>query len=135
MAGPELVLYLPIVLGARIHIGDLERDRRARGDLPAALVGENAGEDAHLVRLLALGGVARLAGLALVEIGLDLGLGDGDAGRAAVHHAADRRPVALAPGGDAEEMTETIVRHGPSYARMSLLCHYRRSRFAGFTLR
>ena len=41
------------------------------------LIREHAGEDAHLVGLLALGGVARLAGLALVEIGLDLGLGDG----------------------------------------------------------
>ena len=77
-----------------------------------SLIGEHAGEDAHLVGLLALGGVLRLARFALVEIGLDLGLGDGDAGRAAIDHAADRRPVAFAPGGDAEQMAETVVRHG-----------------------
>jgi hypothetical protein len=79
--------------------------------LLAGLVGENAGENAHLVRLLPLRGVARLARTALVEIGLDLRLFDRDARRAAVNHAADRRPVALAPGGDAEEMAEAVVRH------------------------
>ena len=63
VARAELVLDLPIVLGARIDIVDLERDRRAGGHLRARrLVGEHAGEDAHLVGLLALGGVARLTG-------------------------------------------------------------------------
>jgi hypothetical protein len=38
----------------------------------------------------------------LVEIGLDVGDVELDARRAAIDHAADRRPVALAPGGDAE---------------------------------
>ena len=42
--------------------------------------------------------------------GLDhLLLGDGDARRAAVDDAADGRTVALAPGGDAEKMTESVV--------------------------
>ena len=117
MTGAELVLDVPVVLGARVDILDLERDRRAGGHLLSArLVGEDAGEDAHLVRLLALGGEARLAGLALVEIGLDVGDVELDAGRAAIDHAADRRPVAFAPGGDAEEMAETVVRHGLNVA-------------------
>ena len=112
VTGAELVLDLAVVLRARVDIGDLERDRRAGGHLRARrLVGEHAGEDAHLVGLLALGGVARLAWLALVEIDLDVGLGERDAGRAAVDHAADRRPVAFAPGGDAEEMAEAVVGH------------------------
>ena len=117
MAGAELVLDLAVVLGPRVDVLDLERDRRAGGHLLAArLVGEHAGEDAHLVGLLALGGVARLAGLPLVEIGLDVGDLELDAGRAAVDHAADRRPVAFAPGGDAEQMAEAVVRHGLNVA-------------------
>ena len=52
-------------------------------------------------------------GPALVHPVLDLGLGDRDARRAAVDDAADRRPVALAPGGHAKEMAEGVVRHWP----------------------
>src|SRR5262245_6979958 len=113
VAWAELVLDLAVVLRPRVHVLDLERDRRAgRHLLSARLVGENAREDAHLVELFALGGVARLAGAPLVEIGLDVGDVELDAGRAAIDHAADHRPVAFAPGGDAEEMAETVVRHG-----------------------
>jgi hypothetical protein len=68
-----------------------------------------AGKNLDLVQLLALRGVARLAGAALVEIRLDVGLGQGDAGRAAVDHAADGGAMALAPGGDAEQMAEGVV--------------------------
>ena len=35
-----------------------------------------------------------------------------EAGRAPVHHAAERHPVALAEGGDAEQVAEGVVRHG-----------------------
>jgi hypothetical protein len=48
-------------------------------------------------------------GLRLVEVALDLLGGQRDPRRAAVDHAADRRPVAFAEGGDAEEMAEGIV--------------------------
>jgi hypothetical protein len=41
-------------------------------------------------------------GLRLSSSGLDVLQREADAGRAAVDHAAKRRPVALAPGGDAE---------------------------------
>ena len=75
------------------------------------VVGEDAGEDLHRVGFLALGREARLAGPALVEIALDVRLVEGDAGRAAVDDAADRRPVAFAPGRDAEKMAEGVVRH------------------------
>ena len=52
-----------------------------------------------------------LAGAALVHPGLDVGLGQRDARRAAIDHAADRRPMAFAKGGDAEKMAEGVVRH------------------------
>ncbi len=35
-----------------------------------------------------------------------------DAGRRAVDDAADRRPVALAPGGEAEDRAEAVAGHG-----------------------
>ena len=106
MAGPETLGDLAVVLRALVGVLDDERDRRAGGQ---AL--EHAGEDAHGVRFLPLRGEARLAGAAAVEEGLDVGFGERDARRAAVDHAADRRPVALAPGGDAEQVAEAIVRH------------------------
>ena len=51
----------------------------------------------------------RLAGAAAVEIGLDVGFGERDARRAAIDHAAERRPVAFAEGRDAEQMAEAVV--------------------------
>ena len=50
-------------------------------------------------------------GAALVQIRLDVGLGQRDARRAAIHHAADRGPMAFAKGGDAKQMAESVVRH------------------------
>ena len=52
-----------------------------------------------------------LAGTALFHPGLDVGLGQCDARRAAIDHAADRRPMAFAKGGDAEQVAECVVRH------------------------
>ena len=54
----------------------------------------------------------RWPGPAPVQVALDVGFGQRDAGRAAIHHAADRRPMAFAKGGDAEQMAECVVRHG-----------------------
>src|SRR6185295_10260096 len=90
---------------------DQQRDRRAGGDVASAVVREGAGEDFHGVRLAPLRGEARLAGTALVEPGLDVGRGQRNARRAAVDHAAERNPVALAERGDAEQVAERIVRH------------------------
>ena len=89
------------------------RDRRAGRHLPsAALVDHHAGEDARFVGLAPLGGEARRARTAPVEIGLDVGDVERDQRRAAVDDAADPRPVAFAEGGDAEEMAESVVGHG-----------------------
>src|SRR5262249_1920584 len=113
MARTVLVLDRGIVLRALVDIIDHEPDRRASRHLGAGeLVGEDAGQDADLVGLLALGGETRLPWPPLVEIGLDIGLGQRNSGWAAVDHAADRRPVALAKGRDAENVTERVERHG-----------------------
>ena len=50
-----------------------------------------------------------LARGAAVEVGLDVGLGERQARRAAVDDGADRRAVRLAPGGDAEEVAEGVA--------------------------
>ena len=120
VAGAVFVLDLGIVLGALIDVLDHQHDRRAGGHLLAGrFVGEHAGHDLHRVRLLALGGEARLAWTALVEIGLDVGHLERNARRAAVDHAADRRPVAFAEAGEAEEMAEGVERHGGFVPRAS----------------
>ncbi len=73
MAGAELVLDLGIVLRALVGVLDQQRDRRAGRHLHAAFrMRHHAGQDLHRIRLLALGGEARLAGAAAVEIALDL---------------------------------------------------------------
>ena len=93
---------------------------------------KDAGQDADLVGLAALGHEARLAGAAAVEPGLDVGLGQRDAGRAAIDDAADGRAVALAPGGDAEEMAEAVVRHGRASSLGGQPCDVGRARILAF---
>ena len=77
-----------------------------------AVVLEHARQNLDRVGFLALGGEARLAGPALVEIGLDVVRRELDARRAAIDDAADGRPMAFAEGRHAEEMAEGVVRHG-----------------------
>ena len=79
---------------------------------PARLVDHDAGEDARLVRLPALGGEARRARPAAVEIGLDVGRVERNRGGQPSTTQPIPGPVALAEGGDAEEMAERVVRHG-----------------------
>ena len=71
----------------------------------------HAGQDFHRVGLLALGGEARLAGTAAIEIVLDVLDGQRQQRRAAVDHAADRNPVALAEGRDPEHVAEGVEGH------------------------
>src|SRR6185312_11230235 len=124
---PDLV---PVPLGGVDRMRTDLRDAGAHGD---ALAEDLAGDGArrHARRGLAgrlpasaaiianaiLGevGVVGVARPALVEPDLDVGLGQRDARRAAVDHAPQRRPMALAPGGDAEQMAEGVVRHGGGF--------------------
>ncbi len=106
MARTEAVGDVAVVLRALVGVLDQELDRGA-GRHPI----EDAAQDAHLIGFLPLGGIARLAGLALVEPVLDVGLGERQARRHAVDDDPDRRPVALAPSGEAKERAERIAGH------------------------
>src|SRR6185437_6561680 len=114
MAGAEAVLDRLVILGARILVLDHQRNRRAGG---APL--EDAGKDADAVALAPLGRKARLAGAPPVEPVLDVALGELDQRRRAVDHAADGRPMAFTPGGEAEEAAEAVAGHGPYTTDMS----------------
>ena len=76
------------------------------------LVDHHAGEDARLVRLAPLGGEARAAGPAPVELDLDVGRFERDSRRAAVDDAPDPCAMTFAEGGDTKEMAEGVMGHG-----------------------
>ena len=103
MAGPEAVGDVAVIPGALIDILDHQLDRRA-GRLPL----EHAGQDFYFVRLAALRRVARLAGPPLVEPMLDVGFGERNSRRHAIDDDADRRPMALAPGREAEQVPNVL---------------------------
>ena len=98
MAGAKRRHDVGVVLAALILVADEQRDRRAGG---AAL--EHAGENLHGIRLAPLRDVARGARLAAVEFGLDVGLADLQAGRAAIDHATDGGAMGFAERGDAKQ--------------------------------
>jgi hypothetical protein len=124
VTGTELSGDLRIVAATLVDVVDDHRDRRAGGDLAAgALVLEHAGENPHRVRLLAPGDELALAGTTLVQPLLQVGLDQRYARRAAVNHAAQRRPMALAPRGDSIEVAEGIVRHGAGLLAESAAGH------------
>src|SRR5262245_40888468 len=120
MARAKLVLDVGIILGALVGVLDQQRNRRARRHLRAALgMRAPAGQDFYRVRLLPLRGEARLSRPAAIEVALDVGLGERDQRWAAVDHAADRDPMALAEGRDAEQVAEGVVGHGLSFGYVS----------------
>src|SRR5690606_33782303 len=106
MAGPIGGGDPGIVLRALVDIVDGECDRRARR-APAL----DAGEDADPVRLRAHRREARLARAAAIEERLDVAFAERDSGRTALDERADRRPVALAPGREAEDPPEAVPAH------------------------
>ncbi len=107
MAGAEQILDRAVVFRPGILVGDQKADRRAGGQ---AL--EDPGEDLHPVGLAPLGGVPALPGTAAVKFALEVVLGEAQAGRHAINHAADRGPVAFAKGRDAKQRPEGVARHG-----------------------
>ncbi len=112
MAGAKLVLDLGIILGALIGVLDQKRDRRAGRDLHTGFrMRHHPGQDFDRIRLLALGGEARLPGTAAVEIMLDVLGRERQQRRTAVDHAADRNPVAFAEGRDPEHVAEGVEGH------------------------
>src|SRR5690606_41726650 len=95
------VVVRPLVL-----VLDQEPDRRAGRN-----AFEYARQDLYLVGLVTLGGVARTAGTAPLQVGLDVGRCEFESGRAAVDDAAHRGAVALAEGGHRKQEAEAVPGH------------------------
>ena len=72
---------------------------------------EYAGENAHLIRFATLGGVTRGARTTAVQIVLQIGFGERNAGRHAVDDTTQRHPVRFTEGGDAENLPNTVSCH------------------------
>ena len=98
-----------MVVGARagVVVADQDGDRGAGG--PTL---EHPGEDLGPVGLAPLGGQSTLAGSSTVEVVLEVVLGEGEPGRAAVDHHADAGAVALTPGAEAEDGSEGAAHGG-----------------------
>src|SRR5207247_5631950 len=107
--GPESVGESAVVLALLVLVSDEKADRRA--GRPAF---EHTGQNLDAVGLLALRHVAGAAGLPPVEVSLDVALGELEPGRAAVHDASVRGPVALAKRSHAIQQAERVAGHGNS---------------------
>ncbi len=102
----ETVLDLVVVARALILVLDEQADRRA-GRAPL----EHARQDANLVGLLALTGMARGAGAPPFQLRLDVLLRQLQPRRTAVDDAAERRAVAFAEARDSEQLAEGVTGH------------------------
>jgi uncharacterized membrane protein len=81
---------------------------------------EHAGEDFDFVGLLALGGVAAGAGLAAIQVALQIFQGNLQARRAAVDNGDQRRTMAFASGGDSEQLAVGIAGHAGRSVKSNL---------------
>lgn len=107
MAGPEDFGQIAVVARALVFIGDIKGNGRA-----CCAAFEHAGKQAHPVRLPAFGGCGALAGLAQVQVGLNVRLAQLQARRTAVQYAAQAGPVGFAERGQAQNAPESVARHG-----------------------
>ncbi len=107
MAGAEGGGDVGIILRALVGVLDQQADGRAGG---FAL--EYAGKDFDFICFAPLGGVARSARLAPVQIALDVGLGELQSRRTTVDDGAQSESVALAESGDGEQFAVGVSRHG-----------------------
>ncbi len=108
MAGPEYFGQIAVIARALILIGNVKGYGRACG---ATL--EHAGEQAQRVGLFPLGGGGPLAGLAQIQLCLNVGFAQLQTGRAAVQHAAQTRPVGFSKRGQTQDAPEGIASHVP----------------------
>src|SRR5690606_29507107 len=99
-----------VVLGACIDVLDQKADGRAGGD-----AFEHARQDFDRVGFLTLSRVLGLAGAALIEPHLDVGLRQRKTRRHAVDDAADGGAMTLAEGREAEERAEGVCGHKRRY--------------------
>jgi hypothetical protein len=97
MTGTEGLQDVAVVLAALVGVLDQQANRGAGGQ---ALV--HARDNLHRIGLVALGDEFAGAGAAAVQVGLDIGLAQRQARRAAVDHAANGRAVGFTKVGDVE---------------------------------
>ena len=95
-----------VILAALIGVANQEANWRA-----CRYALEHAREDFNRVVLLALRHMPRSAGLAPIQIGLNILGGQRHSRRTAVNDATNGRPVRFTKRGDREEMTEGVSRH------------------------
>jgi hypothetical protein len=112
MARAEGLQDVAVVLAALVGVLDQQANRRAGGQ---ALV--HAREDLHRIGLVALGNEFTGAGATPVQIGLDVGLAQGQARRAAVDHAANGRAMGFTKVGDRKKLSKGIAAHVGHYPR------------------
>ena len=106
MTRAKAVEYLGVILRTRVGVLDQQPNRRAGG-----LAVEYTGKNFNFVGLAPLRGMARLTGLAAVEIGLNIGFGKRHAGRATVDDGNIGRAVRLPRRGDGEKFTYGVPGH------------------------
>ena len=107
VGGAEDVPNRAVVPRPCVDVLDEERDRG-----PRAHAFEHPGQDPDLIRLAALRRMPALARPTAVELGLDVGFGEGEPGRTPVHHAADGGTVALPERRHREMLAEGVTGHG-----------------------
>ena len=98
MAGTEGIDDAAVILAALVLVADDEADGCAGG-----LAFEHAGQDFDSVGFLALRNVARSAGLASVQLYLQIGLAQLQPRRATIHYTADSGSVRFAERSQGEQ--------------------------------
>ena len=106
MAGPKGLHDGAVIFAALVGVFDQQANRRA-----GRLAFKNARQNLDRIGLIALGDKAAGAGAAAIEIGLNVGLRQGQARRAAVYHAAYRWPMGFTKVGDCKKLSESIAAH------------------------
>ena len=107
MAWSECIQDITVVLRALIGVFNHQLDRCS---CRLALV--HAGQDFHRVGLIPLGCIFVQTGTPLIKPLLDHGSFKRHAGRAAVNCSTQGGSVALAPSGEAVEVSKAVDRHG-----------------------
>ncbi len=95
------VAHFPVVARTLVAVFDPQCNRG-----PQRKAVFHAGQDGHLIRLIAFRGQFALARAAPVELGLDFSGFEFQPGGAAIDHGADGRTVRFAEGGDPEKGSE-----------------------------
>ena len=106
MRRAKQVLNCRVVLGLLIRIADQQADGATRG-----LAFEHTGEDLDFIGLLALRGVAARAGLAAIQIELQVFQRELKPWRAAVNDSDQCRAVAFTSSGNSEQLAVGIAGH------------------------